>query len=139
MEIQWTINEKQGFVHLKYNGDPDFEYWAKVMTEIFKHPDFKPGIGFVADLTKSEAPDADHLKSVRSFLVSHKEQMSGTKWANVTGQRPVHYGMTRMAQVYIEDLPWQLNAFISEKEAIEWATAPVKKKSTLNIKIQETE
>ena len=128
MEIEWSINQKQGFVHLKYNGNPDFEHWAEVMTEIFSHADFKSGIGFVADLTESEAPDADHLKSVKDFLISHKEKLKGARWANITAQRPVHYGITRMAQVYIEDLPWQLNAFLSEKEAIEWATEPVKKK-----------
>lgn len=129
MKIEWKINKEEGFVHLKYYGNPDYKYWSEVMEEIFSHADYySPGIGFVADLTESEAPDAEHLKSVKNFLISHKEQMAGTKWANVTAQRPVHYGMTRMAQVFVEGLPVELNAFNSMEDAIEWATSPIKKK-----------
>lgn len=127
MQITWTIDKKNELVRLKYFGNPDFETWAGVMEDIFKHPDFKAGMGFMADLKKSGAPDSNHLRAVKNFLISHKEQMNGIRWANITTKRPVHYGMTRMAQVLVEEQPWELNAFYSEKEAMEWLCSAPKR------------
>ena len=79
MEIEWHINKDKGFVRLKYYGDPDFKVWADVMESIFKHPDYKTGFGFLADLTESGAPDPDHLRSDRDFLEDHEAQMAGSK------------------------------------------------------------
>jgi hypothetical protein len=122
MEIKWHINKNKAYVHLKYYGNPEFDVWAEVMENIFSHPDYKPGFGFLADLTQSGAPDPDHLRDVKDFLIDHKAQTTGIKWANITTERPVHYGMTRMAQVFIEGLPMQINAFQTEEEAVKWLT-----------------
>ncbi|MBN2426280.1 MAG: hypothetical protein JXR46_11415 [Calditrichaceae bacterium] len=119
MKIIWKINVAEGFVSLKYSGDPDFVIWAKVMEEIFIHPDYRPGMGFIADLTESGPPDTAHLQLVTHFLKSNADQFKGAKWANVTA-RPVHKGMTRVAQVYVEEMPTQLRAFTSFEEAEAW-------------------
>jgi hypothetical protein len=130
MEIEWYINKENSYIHLKYYGKPDYNYWAKTMEDIFSHPDYGHGMGFIADLVECDAPDTDHLKSVKDFLVAHKVQMAGTKWANVTAERTVHYGMTRMAQVFVEGLPHELNAFLTVEEALKWVTTSAKKKVT---------
>jgi len=128
MKIEWSINKDKHYVHLKYYGQPDFDYWTNIMENIFAHPDYIQGMGFIANLTESDAPDANHLRAVKDFIISHKTQMEGIRWANVTARRTVHFGMTRMAQVFVENLPNELNAFLSEKEALEWVTASDKKK-----------
>jgi hypothetical protein len=124
MEIAWKIYQDTGLVRLKYFGEPNYDTWAEVMENIFRHPDYRIGFGFVADLSESGIPDTDHLKLVRQFIVNHKNEFCGTRWANVT-DRPAHYGMTRMAQVFVEDLPTQLRIFNSMNEAEAWASGAV--------------
>jgi hypothetical protein len=124
MELNWTIEGNKGYVYLKYSGDPDFKTWSETMIDIFKHPEYKSGFGFLADLTESGIPDTNHLRAVKEFIIDHKSEMANSKWANIVTQRPAHYGMTRVAQVFVEDLPVQINAFLTEREALEWLINP---------------
>ncbi len=120
MEITWEIDRDRRLVRMRYTGEPDYATWAGVMERIFRHPDYQPGHGFVADLAESAVPDAAHLQSVRDFFAAHRAEMAGGRWANVV-DRPGHYGMTRMAQVLAEGLPARLEVFSSVTEAEAWA------------------
>lgn len=120
MNISWSIDPARRIVHLVYRGDPDFGVWSAAMEEILDHPDHRPGMGFVVDLTGAGFPDNAHLRRVAGFVRANRERMGGFRWANVTAD-PVHYGMTRMAQVIVEGLPGELEIFEEVEEAVEWA------------------
>jgi hypothetical protein len=92
------------------------------MEEIFRHPDYRRGFAFIADLSESAIPDPEHLRQVRHFLETHEDAIGGCRWANVT-TNPAHYGMTRMAQVFVEGMPTTLGVFSSSEEAEAWIRA----------------
>jgi len=121
MEITWFVDPGAGLVRLRYRGEPDFNVWAGVMTAIFADPAYRPGFGFVADLTESGVPDTDHLRQVELFVRRHERQMKGSRWANVTHDI-VHYGMTGVAEVFVEDLSSTIRAFTSAADAEAWAS-----------------
>ena len=121
MEIAWSIDPELRLVRLKYRGSADYPAWEKTMLEIFSHPDYRPGFGFIANLADAEVPDQAHLRQVSDFVAAHQEQLAGSRWANVTTQA-AHYGMTRMAQVFVEGSVSPLQVFDSEEKAERWAT-----------------
>lgn len=121
MNITWSIDSRAGLVRLVYVGDVDYPTWEATMLEIFAHPDYRPGLGFVANLTDAAAPDQAHLRRVTEFVAAHQDEMGTSRWANVT-KKPAHVGMTRMAQVFVEDMGNSLQVFSDQEEAERWAT-----------------
>jgi hypothetical protein len=120
MKITWSIDAKDRLVRLRYSGLPDYEFWEKAMIEIFSHPDYRPGFGFVADLRNSGVPDQAHLRRVAAIFGIHREEVGESRWANVTTD-PAHYGMSRMAQVFVEGQPVPLRIFEALEAAERWA------------------
>ncbi len=120
MEISWFVDPDAHLVRLKYRGEPDFEVWSKVMLAIFADPAYRTGFGFVADLTESGLPDTAHLRQVDAFVRKHEGRLRGCRWANITND-VVHYGMTRVAEAFIDDLSWEIRAFTSAADADSWA------------------
>ena len=123
MQIDWQLDSSAGLVTLEYGGAPDAAAWAATMREIFAHPAYRAGFGFVALLDGSDVPDVAHLAEVQRFIEQHAAQMHGARWANVTTD-PAHYGMTRIAQVRSEMLTVEIQAFDNVTDAAAWAARP---------------
>lgn len=121
MTIDWHIDEPRGLVHLRYSGTPEFTYWANTMREVFAHPSYRAGFGFVADIDDCAPPDTAYVVASISFVAEHAAEFGRARWANVTTD-PAHYGMTRVAQGRSQELPSEVEVFSSLEEAIAWAS-----------------
>ena len=123
MTIDWHIDTATRVVHLRYAGHLVFSHWADTMRAIFAHPDYVPGMGFVAQIDGSLPPDTAYLLKSIEFVEQHAAQFLDCRWANVT-TNPAHYGMTRVAQARSHDVPSTLGIFSTVAEAVAWVSAP---------------
>lgn len=117
MIISWHIDEQRGLVHLHYSGEPRFKVWANTMLDIFVHPAYRAGFGFVADIGDCTPPDTPYILACIRFVAEHADEFGSARWANVTTDL-AHYGMTRIAQARSEELPSNVEVFATMDEAI---------------------
>ncbi len=121
MTIDWHIDPARGLVHLRYGGTPHFAVWANTMLEVFAHPSYEAGFGFVADIADCAPPDTPYILACINFVAEHAAEFGSARWANVTSD-PAHYGMTRVAQGRSQELPSNVEVFATFEEAIAWAS-----------------
>jgi hypothetical protein len=121
MIIEWHIDEARGLVHLRYSGTPEFVVWADTMRDIFAHPAYRTGFGFVADIGDCTPPDTPYILASIKFVAEHVAEFGSARWANVTTDL-AHYGMTRIAQARSQELPSNVEVFAAMDEAIAWAS-----------------
>lgn len=123
MPIDWTLDDTRGVVRLVYSGPAVHDEWIAAMRDIFAHPAYRPGFGFVALVDDAHPPDSVYIQRSAAFIREHAATLGDFRWANVT-KRPAHYGMTRVAQAHSDDLPGDLAVFDNEATAILWAMTP---------------
>jgi hypothetical protein len=70
------------------------------MRAIVAHPDYVPGMGFVAQIDGSRPPDTAYLLETIEFVEQHAAHFLDCRWANVSTNL-AHYGMTRVAQARV--------------------------------------
>jgi len=123
MPITWTLDDATGVVRLVYAGETKHTEWVEMMQAVFAHPAYRPGMGFVAIVDDSSPPDSAYIQRSAAFIREHAATLGDFRWANVT-RRPVHFGMTRVAQAHSDDLPGDLAVFDDEAKALAWAATP---------------
>jgi len=121
MTIDGHIDPARQLVHLRYAGTPHFTVWANTMREVFAHPSYAAGFGFVADITDSAPPDTQYILACINFVTEHAAEFASARWANVTTD-PAHYGMTRVTQGRSQELPSTVEVFATFEAAIAWAS-----------------
>lgn len=121
MRIDWHIDAARGLVHLRYGGIPQFTVWASTMLDVFAHPLYEAGFGFIADLSHCAPPDTPYILASIKFVSEHPAEFGSARWANVTTD-PAHYGMTRVAQGRSQELPSNVEVFATFEDAIVWAS-----------------
>ena len=121
MPLTFSIDAARGIVHLVFTGNPTFDEWAQVMTEVLEHPDFRPGIGVISDRRGIPVPSADYVRSAIEFSHAHPA-LSSCLYALIVSDT-ASYGMARMGQILGDDLRAPIGIFRTPEEAEDWIVA----------------
>jgi hypothetical protein len=119
MGIRYEIDAAGRLVRLRYEGAPTFEEWAGVMLDVFQAPGYEPGFDFLADRRAVSAPTKEYLQQVVAFAQAHESRLAGSRWAMVVAT-PAGFGMARMGQVLLGDLPTTMRIFTDMAAAEAW-------------------
>ena len=120
MSLTYDVNVPERLVILRAAAYSAPDEWFEVMAAAIADPRFGPGFDFLYDRRRVDhVPDAMY---VRSWVFRHAEMMKpiGLPRLAVVVTQPVVYGMIRMASVFAESAGAAVDAFWTEREALEW-------------------
>jgi hypothetical protein len=73
------------------------------------------------DLSRAGLAQSFDVQSVTSFILRCRPNLPGR--TAVVAPDDVTYGLSRMGQVYLEDLPLEFQVFRNREDALSWLTA----------------
>jgi hypothetical protein len=86
-------------------------------------PEYQFRLLLDARLVDGESPDAEFLRGLAELTRDERPNSGKGRTAYVV-TRDVDFGMSRIAQVFYKDLPFEFLVTRSYDEAMEWLTAP---------------
>lgn len=95
------------------------EVFEAVLNALVTDPDFKPGMGLLADRRNLAAPTTSELKRYIELVRRYKPQLGTCPWAVVTGDM-ANFGMVRMGSTLGSFVGIKSEVFKTEEEALEW-------------------
>jgi hypothetical protein len=119
MAISYSIDRGARLVRLHYDGLVVYEDWAHMMSKLAIDRAFAPGFGVLADRRRTGTATVAFVHCVVNFLVAYAERVTISRWATVVDGSAA-YGMSRMAQLLLKDLPFPCGVFTDESSAIDW-------------------
>jgi hypothetical protein len=119
MAISYSIDRGARLVRLNYEGEVTYEAWAHMMSTLAADRAFRPGFSVLADRRRAATATVAFVHCVVNFLVAYSEQVAIARWATVVDGQAA-YGMSRMAQILLKDLPFPFAVFTDESSAIGW-------------------
>ena len=121
MDWQIRINAKANLATVTMHGHVTEAALLEVFDAFYGHPDFKPGMHILGDLTDARIDlAAPAMARIIEYLQRHRDKRGTGKEAIVVGST-ADYGIGRMIEAYTEDpLPYELRVFLTVEEAHEW-------------------
>jgi hypothetical protein len=83
MPVTYTIDGDARHVRVRYEGDPSFEEWAAVMTEVFARPEFRPPMSLLLDRRGAAVPGREYIRRTAEFAKRYRPQLATSRWAIV--------------------------------------------------------
>lgn len=120
--VQTTIDGATGIVTHKVVGDLLFDDIRQAFTERTNHPDFKPGMSVLWDLSEGNASKLTS-DDIRRIAARNKAQLkkSGVPYkAAFLAPRDIEFGLSRMYEMFIEDAMVDNRVFRTLDEARRW-------------------
>ena len=85
-----------------------------------QRPDYRPGMKDLTDLREyAHGASREDIARLAQCIVGHNEAVTGMRAALVVST-PVSYGMARMLQTHLDDLPSEIAVFYDIEEAKRW-------------------
>jgi len=122
LKYKLTIQENPGRFEIKTEGKADIAGFQSFLSEIFSHPQWKPGKSVLLDHSDLVLSffRTDEVRSVSKIVLDNKEIIGKGKWAFVISGN-FAYGMARMWQIITEEkAPMAIYIFKDRQEAISW-------------------
>lgn len=124
MPIAVTVDPAENLFTFRYEGEVTAEDWGSSLAVVAGHPACRPAPRLLVDRREAESVTSkDYLLSVRRHILTHLPLFTDGRCAVVVA-RPVDYGMVRMAQALLDDLPFSLGVFYDWDEAVAWLAGP---------------
>jgi len=120
MAVSFDIQASRNRVAFRGSSDATASDAIRVLPEVFRHVDFRPGMALVWDFRKMRRTwTVDEIRLLTGYLVAHVEERGPGK-AAVLVSRDVDYGMARVAQAFTGDIPRPLEVFRDPDAAEAW-------------------
>ncbi len=94
--LEFSIHPQARLVRITYLADPTFDEFAATVRAIFAHPDFRPGMGVLADRSAIlTPPTTEYVHRVVRFMGEFIPRHQVARWAQVASG-PAAFGVARM-------------------------------------------
>lgn len=120
MPINNVIDEKASRVVSTVSGAFTIEDIVTAISGSVLDPRFRPGFDILSDHTAVETPlTATQAKLMMAHLETLGKHLQNSRWAVVTN-KAASFGMFRMASVFAERIPMEIQVFHTHEEANTW-------------------
>lgn len=124
MAIDVTIDTESHLVCRTVTGAYSLDQMIASIEATFQHPDYRPGMKELADFRECvHGATKEDVASLVECVIGHREAASGTR-AAVVVSTAVTYGMSRMAQIYLDGFPSEIAVFYDMEDAKRWLGMP---------------
>ena len=121
MPITWNIED--AVLRLAVQSSYDFQDWTLAIESAFADPGFRRGmLVLIDDRMSNDNPSAAEARARVAWLAALRPEI-GDHVALLTTERPLQYGMARMASVYFEIAGMDAVVFTDTESAIGWLAA----------------
>ena len=123
MPITNIIDEDARRIVSTVSGDFTIEDIISAIGGSVKDPRFQPGFHIISDHTAVGTPlTTVQAKQMVGYIESLSKYLRYSRWAVVTA-KDASFGMFRMASVFAERVPMEIQVFNSHEEAEAWLSA----------------
>jgi hypothetical protein len=120
MSMDYIVDPEQRLVRAAIKGETTFAEWRQAMDAILADRNFRPGFGFLIDLSDiANAPDTAFIRQVAGYFMGHKDRLGGGRRAIVVTVQSI-YGMARMEEILAEPSGVAVRPFYRHEEALRW-------------------
>ena len=125
MPVETMIDKKIGLMIRTVTGELIFEEIKSAFEASLINPDFHKNMHVIWDLRNADASKLHHQDVIRiaRYFESQLKKRMDYKAALVVS-RDLEYGLSRMYQVAVADLPATIGIFRRIEDAKKWVTAP---------------
>jgi hypothetical protein len=124
MPVETVIDNKIGLMIRTVTGELIFEEIKSAFEASLTHPDFHKDMHVIWDLRNADASklyQQDVIRIARYFEAQLKNRVDYK--AAIVVSRDLEYGLSRMYQVAVADLPAKIAIFRRLEDAKKWVTA----------------
>lgn len=120
MGVRFRVDAESGTVYITTNGSPTIDEQREVWEQIASHPDARVPLRVLDDRrTQERIASTSEVRTATVTAGKMVERLRGARIAAVVPQTAA-FGMSRMFQIYTEELPLELRAFYDFDEAVRW-------------------
>ena len=118
--MEYLIDVDERHVRVTIQPGLTFEEWRQAMDAILADQRFRPGFGFLIDLSGLvNAPETTFIRRIAGYFMVHRDQLGGGRRAIVVSVQSI-YGMARMEEVLAEPSGVPVRPFYQHEEALRW-------------------
>jgi hypothetical protein len=122
--MEYEIHHRERFVEVVTHGDGEVEVFQEFLSEVLRHPDWKPGIPILIDHSDLNVGPltVDGMMKLANMIDAARVELGSSRMA-IFVPGDLGYGLGRMWQVYIEG-KWDgaSELFRSKEDALYWLT-----------------
>lgn len=120
MPIDVEVNKGDKLVCRTVTGMSSIDEMIASIQATLQHPDYRPGMRDLTDLREHvHKATRQDIERLAQWIIGHAEEVPSTKAAVVVSNM-VSYGMTRMLQMHLDELPSEIAVFYDIDEAKRW-------------------
>jgi len=120
MPVECRLDAEAGIVYTVVSGEIGASDIIEAVEELFRNPDFRPGLIGLADLRsytwRSEMSD---IRRVAQFMIANGSKIGRSRTAIVVAS-DYSYGMSRMYEAFAAASPIKVKIFRDMDEAVAW-------------------
>jgi len=91
MPITYLIDADDRIVHLTTSGESNFQEWREAMLAALSDEAYSRGFNFLSDRSdETDVPDPEFTRAASQFIMQHRDEMDGAKWAAVSSNVALH-------------------------------------------------
>ena len=98
MPIKWSLDAQSRVVQFVWEDPYTFDEWRLAMSDVLKHPSYRPGYRFLVDRREATAPPSAFIAHLTDFLESHRTEVQGAR-AALIARDDAGFGMARMTEL----------------------------------------
>lgn len=102
-----------------------YEEYRTLMENIMNDERFKPSMNMFWDLREVDASgfSSDDIDRIRAYMEIIQKKRGENYRVALLVSRALDYGISRMYQIVSDDMPFNLEIFYDEQEALNWIKA----------------
>lgn len=127
MAVSFELIPSRGLVYVRYSDLAGIDETIEAAQSCMQHPDFKPGLRHLFDVSRVTEVDQDFAKffGLQARLVEFYEQAEGDQLIAFYAPNPAGQVMARMAQKTWEPMPEMvIKTFVAEADALAFLGQP---------------
>jgi hypothetical protein len=113
-----TVDSDTGTVTVQAVDDLAVEELRRLLSALYRGAEAAASLRMLWDLSRARVPSSFDVRSVTSFIHRNRPKIPGR--TAIVAAQDVAYGISRAAQVHLEDVPVDLQVFRKREDAVEW-------------------
>ena len=120
MPIKVAIDEKNSLIYREFIGLVEVDEITASIESVVNHPNFHPNMKSLNDLRQvTHQADKTYVMKIAQAITQYSGKLASGKVA-VVASADVVFGMMRMLQSYVGDVPIDIMIFKDVDEAMDW-------------------
>ena len=119
MAIRQVLDLERNLTVFTVSGSLRFEELRSTLESLYAQPEYSTRSLFDMRGAEPGGLSAPEMESLVGLIGTHREERAPSRWAIVAGH-DVHFGLSRMFEVYASNLPVEIRVFDDFEAAKDW-------------------